>query len=176
MSPAKRSFCFLLQNRASRPFSRTENEGMLAVSPLNTELRDISRASICQSKGSCLLFQNRLTRAQPMLTRRQHPRQSSNKPKAEVFFSAFNFELSRLSNCYCNQDQLWVDASLQAHTKRLRASSHDLPTRCPHFSVCTSSERTRCDVLGQRHAIGMLLQRHPFSEPLTWTGGLLHIP
>lgn len=152
----------------SIPFS-AEMMGMFAISPLNTE-RVIP--PICRSKGSYLLFQNRLIRARQTLTRRQHPRQSSNKAKAGYLLSTRTLTIEQL--LLQPRSALGRRCSLTYEQGGQRIGPRS--TLLVAHTSCVFLQEDEKPRSRRRHAIGSLLQRHPFSEPLTWTGGLLHIP
>lgn len=101
---------------------------------------------------------------------------SPSLPKASgvVFADRHLTDNTRLSICYCSQDQL--------RSKRSTLGRCQKPSvRCsvPFYTSCTTSAPNLfsfffCPATVHDRRTG--LGRHPFSEPFTSTGGLLHIP
>jgi len=152
-------------------FSNDGNDGNVRHLPAQHRARWIP--PICRSKGSYLLFQNRLIRARQTLTRRQHPRQSSNKAKAGCdLLSTRTLTIEQL--LLQPRSALGRRCSLTYEKGGPRIGPR--PTLLVAHTSGVFLQEDENPRSRRRHAIGSLLQRHPFSEPLTWTGGLLHIP
>jgi len=143
------------------------------------------------------LLQNRLIRVRQMLARKHDPRQSSNKPsvvsqeekkeKGTPHKGPLPPSLPPRDAPVRSKKRLSIEHMLLQprsapywvlHADECRGScTHTIPfpsTRCmsPDFHNCVGKDTQKRCTIGKMHK----LERHPFSEPLTSTGGLLHIP